>query len=56
VSGNNISNVSVNCVSKIWGTAVMIEPDNQGEAIAPKIAFDGKGNALAVWEQSDGNT
>ncbi len=40
-----------------WGTAELIETDNAGDAArisAPQIAFDGSGNALAVWEQTDG--
>ncbi|MEO8523779.1 MAG: hypothetical protein ABI460_03570 [Caldimonas sp.] len=37
-----------------WGTAQLIETDNAGRALNPSLAFDGSGNALAVWEQSDG--
>ena len=37
-----------------WGTAALIETENLGNAGYPQIAFDGSGNALAVWEQSDG--
>ena len=37
-----------------WGTAALIETDNFGDAFSPQIAFDAGGNALAVWEQSDG--
>jgi hypothetical protein len=37
-----------------WGTAQLIETDNAGNARSPSIAFDGGGNALAVWDQSDG--
>ena len=37
-----------------WGTAELIETDNAGSAYDPRIAFDGSGNAIAVWEQSDG--
>jgi len=36
-----------------WGTAALIETD-AGGTYAPQIAFDASGNALAVWEQSDG--
>ena len=32
----------------------MIEADNAGSAFNPQIAFDGSGNAMAVWYQSDG--
>ena len=37
-----------------WGTATLIETDNAGDALDPQIAFDTSGNALAVWQQSDG--
>ncbi len=37
-----------------WGTAELIETDNAGDAKGAHIAFDAKGNALAVWRQSDG--
>ena len=37
-----------------WGTATLIETDNLGGAFKPQIAFDAGGNALAVWQQSDG--
>jgi len=39
---------------KSWGTAQLIETDNAGDALLPRIAFDGNGNAIAVWAQSDG--
>jgi hypothetical protein len=37
-----------------WGTAVLIETDNAGNAYSSQVAFDAQGNALAVWRQSDG--
>lgn len=37
-----------------WGTAELRETDNAGTATAPKIATDKNGNAMAVWQQSDG--
>ena len=37
-----------------WGSAVLIETNNAGNAHAPQIASDAAGNALAVWEQWDG--
>ena len=36
-----------------WGTAVLIETDNAGPALEPRIAFDGDGNATAVWSHRD---
>jgi hypothetical protein len=37
-----------------WGTAQPIETDNAGDADYPRIATGGSGNAIAVWQQSDG--
>ncbi len=37
-----------------WGGAKRIEVDNAGKAVAPHIAADPDGNAMAVWQQSDG--
>jgi hypothetical protein len=37
-----------------WGTAELIETNNAGDAVTPKIALDASGNAIAVWQQSDG--
>ncbi|WP_196812960.1 Ig-like domain-containing protein [Cupriavidus sp. WS] len=37
-----------------WGTAKQIETDNAGDALSPQIAVDASGNAMAVWQQSDG--
>ena len=37
-----------------WGTAQLIETDNSGGAGGPEVGFDGSGNAVAVWQQSDG--
>jgi hypothetical protein len=37
-----------------WGTAALIETDNAGDAYRPQVAFDGSGNAVAVWQQADG--
>jgi hypothetical protein len=38
-----------------WGTAELLETDNADGAFSPQIAFDSSGNAIAVWNQSDGN-
>jgi len=37
-----------------WSTAELIEADDAGDTSNPRIAFDGSGNATAVWTQSDG--
>jgi len=37
-----------------WGVAELIETSNAGEAFVPEVAVDASGNAVAVWEQSDG--
>jgi hypothetical protein len=41
-------------IDKSWGTATLIE-SGTGEAYFPQIAFDGDGNAIAVWYQHDGS-
>jgi len=37
-----------------WGKAELIETDNTGSALNSRIAMDGSGNAIAVWQQNDG--
>ena len=37
-----------------WGTAELILTENLGSATRPQIAFDGSGNAIAVWSKYDG--
>src|SRR3989339_1744129 len=37
-----------------WVGAALIETDDTASAQAPQIAFDGSGNAIAVWHQSNG--
>ncbi len=37
-----------------WGTASLIETDNDGNATEPQLGTDGNGNAMAVWFQDDG--
>jgi hypothetical protein len=37
-----------------WGTATLIEFNNAGNADTPQVAMDLSGNAIAVWQQSDG--
>ncbi len=36
-----------------WGTAVLIETNDTGDARFPQVAVDQSGNAVAVWHQSD---
>ncbi len=36
-----------------WGVAELIESGG-GDAVHPQIAFDGSGNAIAVWEECRG--
>jgi predicted enzyme related to lactoylglutathione lyase len=37
-----------------WGAAQRIETEDEGFALSPQVAVDAQGNAVAVWEQSDG--
>lgn len=37
-----------------WSTAELIETDDAGGVAWPDVALDPSGNAVAVWEQSDG--
>jgi hypothetical protein len=37
-----------------WGVAQLIETDNAGSAYNARVALDSQGNAVAVWQQFDG--
>jgi hypothetical protein len=37
-----------------WGAALPIEPASSGNANAPQVALTAQGQAIAVWQQSDG--
>ncbi len=37
-----------------WGTAQLIETDNAGGVSGAHVALDPNGNAVAIWDQSDG--
>jgi hypothetical protein len=37
-----------------WGSPELVEINDEGNASYPRFAFDGNGNALAVWTQSNG--
>ena len=41
-------------VSGSWGSAVAVETSNLDRATSPQVAFDGSGQAVAVWVQYDG--
>ena len=38
-----------------WGTAALIESDNNGAAANPQVSIGADGNGMAVWQQSDGS-
>lgn len=37
-----------------WSTATLVETNDSGSAVSPQVVLDGDGNALVVWQQSDG--
>lgn len=52
INAENVSNIMLTC--RGWGTASAIETDDADDAHSQQIAIDNNGNALAVWQQSDG--
>jgi len=42
-------------VGEGWGVAELIEHDDVEDALFPRVADDGSGTALAVWQQQDGD-
>ncbi|MEK7702634.1 MAG: hypothetical protein AAB317_01550 [Nitrospirota bacterium] len=38
----------------LWGASVLLETDNTGTASFPQVAVDTDGDAIAVWQQSNG--
>jgi hypothetical protein len=51
--------VEVRCVEgggamPAWGTPVLIETEDAGDATGPRLAVDSSGNVTLVWQQSDG--
>jgi hypothetical protein len=50
----SIWSIGYDALSGSWGTAVAVESNNVNRATAPQIAFDGNGQAVAVWVQFDG--
>ncbi len=57
ISKANATSVSVNCTNKTWTNPASltdnISPDGQ-DAAYPQVAMDDNGNAVIVWDQSDG--
>ena len=55
-----VTNVAVSCVTnpipKTWRGAGLLENIDEGEAFEHQVAFDGSGNAMAVWSQLDAAT
>jgi hypothetical protein len=51
----NVTNVAVTCVAaqgpKSWRGAGLLESIDEGAASEARVAFDGAGNAMAVWTQ-----
>jgi len=39
----------------VWGSAELIETNNAGDGSKPQVSVQPNGNALAVWQQSDGS-
>lgn len=52
LAGDDVHGVSVMC--RYWRTAELIETDDAADATSPQVAFDGAGNAVAVWRQGGG--
>lgn len=46
--------VAASPVGKAWQTAQLIETGDAGDAELPQIAVNAQGDAIAVWQQSDG--
>lgn len=38
-----------------WGSPVLLEADDTGDALNPQVAMDSSGNATVVWHQWDGS-
>ena len=46
--------VTAPVVGRAWQTALLIETGDAGEAGLPQVAVNAPGDAIAVWQQSDG--
>ncbi len=42
-------------VNNGWGDTIVLDTSGYGGVGNPRVSFDGKGNAMVVWNQSDGN-
>ena len=40
--------------TRVWGTKAELRKNNSGNAYGPQIAIDANGNAVALWNQSNG--
>ncbi|MDX1253242.1 MAG: hypothetical protein IDH49_13520 [Gammaproteobacteria bacterium] len=49
----NIRASRYNAATRLWGAPQLIETNDTGHALAPQIAMDALGNAMAVWQQWD---
>ncbi|MDX1253243.1 MAG: Ig-like domain-containing protein [Gammaproteobacteria bacterium] len=41
---------------KLWATPALLETDDKGDAVEPRMVMDGSGNIITVWQQWDGVT
>jgi hypothetical protein len=51
---NDIWSNRYNATTGLWGTAMLIETDDSGNAYNFQVAMDASGNAVAVWSQKSG--
>lgn len=50
----NLGANRMNASTGQWGTATLLETDNLGDASNAQIAMNASGDAIVVWDQSDG--
>lgn len=41
---------------KMWGTAALLENDDKGDAVEPRMVMDDNGNIIVVWQQWNNDT
>jgi hypothetical protein len=56
ISSGAVLTVTSVPVAKAWQAATLIETDNAGAADSVQVAVSANGQAIAVWQQSDGTT